>query len=231
MVFVAKWQGDRIKEARRRFPGRMTQGDLSTRIGRTRELISRYESGLSPIPDAVLAKIAEELHIPLAFLEDESYNPKAFKSDVVYHSDPQELTYSEIPYWGEVPAGDWQIPGEEGITMQVEKGLAGPNRRAVRVAGDSMNPRLNHGDVVHIELSKTPREGCITLARNHNGELTLKTLKHKDGQWELHSFNPDYPNPIAPVWEILGYAVVIERHYGPGRYLREVDELGIRATP
>lgn len=233
---MSEWQGKRIQQARRSYPEKMTQEELGRRIGKSRNMVARYESGLDDAPVPILNKIAKELRVPLTFLLEKQIGDKLpltnSKNAVTLIEQVDDEPLVEIPYWGEVPAGDWQMPvGDDTAMMRVEKGLGKANRCAVRVAGDSMLPRLRHGDVVHIELSKTPREGCITLARNQDNELTLKALKHVAGQWELHSFNPEYPNATSASWEILGYAVVIERHYGPERYLREVDGVGIRVNP
>jgi SOS-response transcriptional repressor LexA len=228
---VAKWNGERLARARRADPRKLTQEGLGSLVQISRGMIARYESNRDIPPEPTIRRLSEALNIPEAFFDEESARTNAdipVKSVTLInaHAEPD---YLEIPYWGEVPAGDWTMPqGDEAMQMQVERALAKPGRISVRIAGDSMSPRLQHGDVVHIQLSKTPREGCLTLARNGSNELTLKQLKHKEGSWELQSLNPEYSNPTATSWEILGFAVVVERHFGPGRYTREVDEVGIR---
>lgn len=229
---MAAFNGERLAQARRAQKAKTSQADLGKKIGKSRGMIARYEQGLDVPPPPVVAKIAEVLNVPPSFFEAEDKNfVKPSVSGITMLGEAPALEYMEIPYWGEVPAGDWTQPeGDDALTMQVERSLAKPGRVSVRVAGDSMKDRLQHGDVVHIQLSKTPRDGCITLARNGSQEVTLKVLKHTSGgEWELHAINPDRGVVTAPEWSVLGYAVVIERHFGPGRYTREVDELGIRA--
>lgn len=230
---MAKFSGDRLQLARRSQPAKVSQADLGDKVGKSRGMIARYEQGLDIPPEPIVEKLAEALKVPVSFFDDDESVRNQYEKPtnaVTLTGEPLAPDFQEIPYWGEVPAGDWSMPqGDEALQMQVEKALAKPGRVSVRIAGDSMKPRLEHGDIVHIQLSKTPREGCITLARNGDKELTLKLLKHREGAWELQSFNPEYSNPTAAQWEILGFAVVIERHFGPGRYIREVDEVGIRA--
>lgn len=232
IALMAGFSGQRLSQARRSQPRKVTQKTLGDKVGTSRGMIARYEQGLDTPSESMQLKLANALNVPLEFFDEtvkkgQEISPNA----VTITGTPAQQDFQEIPYWGEVPAGDWTMPqGDDALPpMQVERSLAKSGRVSVRIAGDSMSPRLEHGDIVHIQLSKTPREGCITLARNGDKELTLKLLKHKEGQWELHSFNPSFPNPTAVQWEILGYAVVIERHFGPGRYTREVDEVGIRA--
>lgn len=199
-------------------PGKVTQSDFGRLIGKNRATVSKYETDDDVVPDSVLRIISEVTGKSLRFFQENSDYSK--EPSVFAEGAEAELGYSEIPYWGAVPAGDWQEPSSDaGLTMRVENNLAKEGRIAVRVAGESMSPRLEHGDVVIVQKSKTPREGVITLARNDANELTLKVLRHTtDGQWELHPINKEFSPTKSPRWEILGYAVAIQR----------IDDLGLR---
>jgi len=220
-------RGERIAQARRAYPEKMTQTQLGKRVGKSREMIARYETGRDDPPLHVLQKIADVLKVRLTWLLEGGES--SVESGIEVVGQPPALILTEIPYWGEVPAGDWQAPGEDGIMLAVDHSLAKKGRVVLRVAGDSMYPRLHHGDHVIVHLGKTPKEGVLTLARNIDNELTIKVLRRQGNEWHLQPINPDASEPLSEQWEILGYVISIERHFGPGRYLREVDELGVRA--
>jgi SOS-response transcriptional repressor LexA len=232
MPWMAEFNGDRLAQARRAQAEKVSQATLGKKIGKSRGMVARYEQGLDVPPPPVIAKIAEVLNVAPSFFENGDKNfIKSSTSAVTMLGEAPALEFMDLPYWGEVPAGDWTQPeGDDALTMPVERSLVKAGRVLVRVAGDSMKDRLQHGDLVHIQLSKTPKDGVITLARNQDNDLNVKVLRHAGGgEWELHPINQESSVVTAPEWSIIGHAVVIERHFGPGRYTREVDELGIRA--
>jgi SOS-response transcriptional repressor LexA len=71
---------------------------------------------------------------------------------------------------------------------------------ALRVAGDSMEPLLEHGDVVLVELGATAMTGAVIVARNADDGYMVKrvarTATATDDTIHLASINPDY-HPIA----------------------------------
>lgn len=71
---------------------------------------------------------------------------------------------------------------------------------AVRVKGDSMEPRLFCGDTIVINTAQTtPVDGAV-FAVNYEGEAIVKRLVRDAGQWWLSSDNPDharYPRKLA----------------------------------
>jgi len=62
---------------------------------------------------------------------------------------------------------------------------------AVRVANGSMEPGLSSGDIVVVNTASIePRDGVV-FAINYEGEMVIKRLIRDDGEWWLHSDNPD----------------------------------------
>lgn len=62
---------------------------------------------------------------------------------------------------------------------------------AVRVANGSMEPGLHNGDIVVVNtLSMQPKDGTV-FAINYEGEMVIKRLIRDEGDWWLHSDNPD----------------------------------------
>jgi phage repressor protein C with HTH and peptisase S24 domain len=62
---------------------------------------------------------------------------------------------------------------------------------AIRVRGESMEPKLSHGDTVIINTADvTPVDGAV-FAVNYEGEAVIKRLSRDAGDWWLTSDNPD----------------------------------------
>jgi phage repressor protein C with HTH and peptisase S24 domain len=67
-----------------------------------------------------------------------------------------------------------------------------PNRLvAIKVKGESMEPKLSNGDTVIINTADTkPVDGTV-FAVNYEGEAVIKRLSRDAGEWWLTSDNPD----------------------------------------
>lgn len=76
-----------------------------------------------------------------------------------------------------------------------------PQAFAVKLAGDSMAPRIEPGDVAVVNPGKTPRNGGLVLARlheDHGGDVMLKLYQGTKDQVTLSSYNPAYPAMTHP---------------------------------
>lgn len=63
----------------------------------------------------------------------------------------------------------------------------------IRVAGDSMEPTLRHGDDILVDRSSTTiRSGAIHVLR-FDGMLNVKRLFRESGAYVIRSDNPDWP--------------------------------------
>lgn len=134
-----------------------------------------------------------------------------------------------IPMWGEVPASDWSRPTDSTDFYEVDASLAGTNRIACKIVGDSMIPFLQQGDVVVFKLDPHPRVGSIVLARNLDNDVTVKQLVLEGEGYSLVSLK-DGHKVSADRWEALGYAIARIRDNGPGDYDLRVREAGLRPT-
>ncbi len=89
---------------------------------------------------------------------------------------------------------------------------------AVRLAGDSMQPKFDAGDVAVIYPSKPPRNGGVVIAKlreDHGGDVMFKLYSAARDQVTLSSYNPAYPPmswpkeafawiyPVAQVTKVL----------------------------
>jgi SOS-response transcriptional repressor LexA len=111
------------------------------------------------------------------------------------HDAPREEIYEELPFFDQfrVPAGKPDEVPHDG-TMSVRKvvrHLAKGNRYVIRVIGDSMQPRIEDGDLILVDYAKEPLPGDIVVALI-NGAAVVKKYLRPDGQLILRSMNPKY---------------------------------------
>jgi SOS-response transcriptional repressor LexA len=111
------------------------------------------------------------------------------------HDAPREEIYEELPFFDQfrVPAGKPDEVPHDG-TMSVRKvvrHLAKGNRYVIRVIGDSMQPRIEDGDLILVDYAKEPLPGDIVVALI-NGAAVVKKYLRPEGQLILRSANPKY---------------------------------------
>lgn len=219
--------GAKIQKARKFHRPPLTREELADRVKKGSSTIGMYENGIRRVPEEIVSRIADALNIPIEWFYDglDTMPPDAmpkFMEQVGTSSNVEIIEPTQgtpqitlVPYWGVVPAGDWEMPNNDVGTIQISdrwqeifpdlKGII-----AVRAMGNSMLPRIHSGQVVPIRLSPEKKDGVVTLAKNGHGELTLKLLVYTPKGWELHSFNPAYGNVSAEECVILGHAIGLE---------------------
>lgn len=179
---------------------------------------------------ALLRKLAEALDAPLDFFfeslsfseddpapadtlletRDSSASPKAAHPSSVPHLVP--IRRKRIPLLGSVAAGEpiWaEAEFGEAIDSDVDCDFA------LRVAGDSMSPLIERGDVVFIRSQPDVLDGQIAVVLIDN-EATLKRVYHLSQGVQLVSINPAYApmhfdSSNSDTLRILGRAVAYRR--------------------
>lgn len=195
---------DNLKKWRER--AGMTQEELSAEVGVTRGTLARYETNRMVPSATVLQKIADALNVsPGDLLEDK---PKR--------------KGTRIPVLGRVPAGipfeaiedvlDWEeIPAE-----QAKRG----EYFALKVKGDSMEPRIYDGDVLIVRKQSTAESGNVVIALVNGDDATVKRFKRLEHGIMLLPNNPAYEPMVfsdedvqkLPV-EIIGVVVECRQKY------------------
>lgn len=105
------------------------------------------------------------------------------------------MALQPIPLFGKIAAG---VPIEairdEGQTIDVPPSLLGSGEHyALTVDGDSMvNAGIHDGDTVIIQRCDRVPDGAIAVALVDQEEVTLKTIKHRQGQILLIPENDNY---------------------------------------
>lgn len=104
----------------------------------------------------------------------------------------------KVPLISLVAAGNWSEsvdnfqPGnaDEWIatTIQVKQ-----HTYALRVQGDSMEPRFPNGAIIIVEPEDEARNGSYVIVRQNGSEATFKQLIYDGGQAYLKPLNDRYP--------------------------------------
>ena len=225
--------GQRIRLTREKLG--LTQENVAKIVGVAIQTIYKYEHEIvTNIPLDKLEKIASALQTTPAYLmgwkEIEKQNDEIVDEVVKMLDDPNYLKRKKgvrIPVFGNVAAGvpilaienyDRDDPDDwEEIS---EKMANTGDFIALRIHGDSMEPRMQEGDVVIVRLQPNIETGDIAIVRINGDEATCKKIKKTPEGLTLISTNPTYdpmfftPKEVQtlPV-EIIGKVVELRAKY------------------
>lgn len=113
----------------------------------------------------------------------------------MYREDP-EIEAPGIPLLADIPAGDWRYwidsyPTNDPESWLPSMGLKGSHLFAIRVDGDSMEPRLHQGDILVINPSLKYDSG-IGVVR-HKGGYKIRTIRRlQKNKYLLVPLNSEY---------------------------------------
>ena len=79
---------------------------------------------------------------------------------------------------------------------------------ALKVEGDSMEPKFEEGRILIVEPDTEARPGDYVIAKNGDGEATFKQLIKDGGELMLKPLNPRYP--IRPLGDAKIIGVVVQ---------------------
>lgn len=124
-----------------------------------------------------------------------------------------------VPLVSCVQAGDWCEasdpfpPGAGEDYISVEASIVSSRGYALRVHGESMEPKFYHGDILIVDPAREPRNGSYVIAKRcgHN-DATFKQLVIDGGEIYLKALNPNWPDrfiKITEEWTVCG--VVVQR--------------------
>lgn len=185
----------RIKSAREDL--KLTKRELAKRIGVHESSINKYEKGLVDIPLSKISELSRVLNVTEAYLmgwEDEQK--------------PQGL---KIPVLGTVAAGI-PISAVEDILDYEEVPQSWENQGeffGLRIKGDSMQPKMDDGDVVIVRQQSDANSGDTVIALVNGDDATCKKLQKTENGIMLVSTNPNYLPMFFTNEEIVTKPVVI----------------------
>lgn len=176
----------------------MSMSELSRRVGIAKSAISRYFNGTRELPLNKIGDFASVLHTTPDYLLGIEYEPQT----------PQGL---KIPVLGIVAAGI-PISAVEDILDYEEVPQSWENQGeffALKIKGDSMEPRMESGDVVIVKQQSDANSGDTVIVLVNGDDATCKKLQKTDNGIMLVSTNPKYPPMFYSNDEIVTKPVVI----------------------
>lgn len=201
--------GQRVKKRREELE--MSQDDLAKKAGLTQPTISNIESGRNK-GSTFAVQLASALKCSPHWLA----TGRGAK-EVGANTEPGPVIRARVPLISWTTAGKWAevsdpFPQGEGEEWVPTTASVGPNAFALRVVGDSMEPRIPDGCIVIIDPARPYRHGSIVLAkRTQDQEATLKQLWFDGAMPKLKPLNDRYPILDMPIdTRIIGVAVKLE---------------------
>ena len=176
----------------------MSMSELARRVGTAKSAISRYFNGTREFPLNKVEEFASALHTTPDFLLGMEY-------------EPQTQQGLQIPVLGNVAAGI-PISAVEDILDYEEIDSSFQNQGeffALRIKGDSMQPKMDDGDVVIVRQQSDANSGDTVIALVNGDDATCKKLQKTENGIMLLSTNPNYLPMFFTNEEILTKPVVI----------------------
>lgn len=175
---------NRLKEARTKCD--KTQVDVAKAIGISQNTYSYWETGKSKIDDDSLRRLADYFGVTVDYLlcRDNKKTP----------SENGERKGVRIPVYGRIAAGIPISAIQEIIDYEEipEDMLKHGEYIALKVKGDSMEPRIADGDVVIIRIQETVENGEVAAVYVNGNDVTLKRVrKENNGIWLIGN-NPAF---------------------------------------
>jgi phage repressor protein C with HTH and peptisase S24 domain len=215
--------GDRVRTTREERG--WSQAELARRAGTgvSQRTISNLETNRNQ-SSRQLVSIARALGVNPIWLESGRgpKSPETQEPSGRLLGDPIELVpighlMRRIPVVGTAKLGDHGMFVELEYPTGTGDGIVpfpslDPRAYAVRCKGDSMSPRIQHGEFAVIEPGTEPHPGDEVLVKAVDGRVMIKRLKYlRDGRVHLESVNDGEHPPI-----VLEAAEVEAIHYVAG---------------
>ena len=182
---------------------KINQRELAKYLNVAPSTISMYENGQREPNFEVLEVLADFFNVDMNYLLG-----KTDKTTKLLIDKPQGL---KIPVLGTVAAGI-PISAVEDILDYEEIPLAWQNQGeffALKIKGDSMEPRMESGDVVIVKQQSDANSGDTVIVLVNGDDATCKRLEKTDNGIMLVSTNPKYPPMFYSLDDIEKKPVVI----------------------
>lgn len=191
----------RLKQLRKE--RNINQRELSEYLKVAPSTISMYENGQREPNFEVLEVLADFFNVDMNYLLG-----KTDKTTKLIIDKPQGL---KIPVLGTVAAGI-PISAVEDILDYEEVPQSWENQGeffALKIKGDSMEPRMESGDVVIVKQQPDANSGDTVIVLVNGDDATCKRLQKTDNGIMLVSTNPKYPPMFYSTEDIQTKPVVI----------------------
>lgn len=190
----------------------MTQSELAEASGVSQVTISHLISGKS-LSSRKLPEIAKALGVsPTALTE-----PSGSKIEL----EEAKPIVNYYPLISHVEAGCFTDISElkETASYYPVTKVCSPQTFALRIKGDSMEPRFLEGDIIFVDPEQSYRSGDFVVARvRGSSEATFKQYREVDGRKYLHALNSEFPldirfQELTRDSEIIGKVVAVYKEF------------------
>jgi len=191
---INKKLSEKIRSRRKEL--KMSQEELASLVGYTdRSIISRIEKGLIDLTESKIMAIAKALNVtPEILVGWENKKEEKSNFNII---DTINTDYMMVPLYESISAG-YGASDVDFIEMIPVFGLKknGTTYFAVKVAGDSMEPKIPNGSTIIIKKDIAIENGEIG-AFCLNDENFVKQKKTIKDRLILHSFNLAYDDKVV----------------------------------
>ncbi|MDY4166958.1 MAG: S24 family peptidase [Fournierella sp.] len=178
----------RLKQLRKELG--LSQKSLSEHLGVTQQAVGKWETGRSSPDPATLARLAELLETSADYLLGISEQPAEPAAPSLPYAE------SPIPVIGTVRAGYGSLAFEEDYGVEYACVKDPANYFYLVVKGDSMEPRIQDGDLALVHRQPTLENGDLGVMVFGEGEGTLKKYIQRGNAVILQPFNPAYEEKV-----------------------------------
>lgn len=201
--WVMKTLGARLKSCRK--DKGVTQTVAAKAVGMSQTNLSELENDIYPTSSFVPV-LANYYGVNALWLATGKGKKEA--ANATYFAQQQQSSYSNIgekiplgrrvPLISYVAAGNWSeavdnfAPGNADTWIDTTVTVK-QHTYALRVQGDSMEPKFPDGAIIIIEPEEEARNGSYVIVRQNGGEATFKQLIYDGSQSYLKPLNNRYP--------------------------------------
>ena len=186
---------ERIKNSR--IAAKMTQEVLARAVGKTRNAVTQWESGASRPRLNTLEDIAGALNVSLEWLLLGNKNAGEYDSQQISDRPAIKL----IPVYGQAVAGingEFAFDGKKLFEVPCPPQLLNvENAYGVEVAGDTMSPRYEDGEIVYVDTVRRIKKGDYVVAQIMMKEedsfptaFIKRFIRHNEKELVLTQLNP-----------------------------------------
>ena len=183
---------DRLRELRK--TKNITQSDLAEIMKTTKQAISQYERGVRRPDFNTLELLCDYFNVSSDYILGKSdITLRLVDSDGIKKLDDSSSAQAvRIPVYGRVAAGI-PINAIENIIdyEEIPSSWTG-EYAALKVKGNSMEPRIQNGDVLIVKIQPDAESGDVVVALVNGEDATVKKLIKQPSGIVLQPFNPAY---------------------------------------
>lgn len=176
----------------------LSQQDVANFLGVTRQCYGHYESGRRDIDNDTLIRLADFFGVTTDLILGRN---NGFVRIPVYGNIAAGIPIEAIIDYDPDNSDDW-----EEISEELSRNGA---HIALRIKGDSMEPRMRTGDVVIVRVQPDVENGDIAAVRVNGNEVTCKKISKTSDGIMLIPLNPDYETKFYSAEQIATLPVSI----------------------